>query len=365
MTAQVHVVQGLLSQKNVSGSVLRSGSIVNGRVIAKNGDGSYSVSLAGQKIDVRSETPLLPGQVFSARVKITGTQIALSLLQNVKSQPQEILQKFSASSQSLSPELSKFLSSLGFEPNAESFRILQFMQQLGMKIDVPAAKKALSHTQKKSASNGEYAQVSLLLEEKGIASDDEKVSAVLGQNERGQSDSKGSSRKEENPHPQKQHLASVDMKSLNSSVRDFFSQVDAASVENKGGILTAFNTVLSSSEKEVPLRHWIILPFEWNFASYSGDVRLLFDSELKNLEKVIINLKNESKKRIFVIYYKNNEPASVKFASDLPSGRNSAQVSKLFHSYMPEEIPIEEVDFDSLCGFCPENERISLLHGTV
>lgn len=365
----VSVIQGDLSQNLRNASVLHSGSVVSGRVLARNADGSYSVSLAGQKINVKSQSPLQAGSVFSARVSIKNGSVQLALVK--ESSSSEILQKFGGiadsktASSEIPPQLANLLSSLGFEPNAESFKILQFMQQIGIKIDADSAKKALKEAGD-SDSKEEKGQIALLLEEKGIKSSSERVQAVIGRNP----DSSKDRQKDKN-HDAKENNGGKGKvfggaKFSASNVKSYFSQVDEASSASRAGLLTAFNTVLSGARKEPPLKHWILLPFEWNFCSYSGHIRLLFDSELSRLEKVVIDLNNSSKSHVFVLYYKNAEVASVKFASDSEfSESKKSRLCQLLSSMFNKKISVEMEDFASLRGFCSSDEKFSLLDGSV
>ena len=190
----VRVIQGQVSQNVRASAVLRNGSLVTARVVSQNGNGSYTVSLAGQMIEVRSKVPLQKGQVFQAKVAMSGNQLFLSLVSEAKNAG-ELVQKLPVQNQNLSPQLQNFLSSLGFEPNLDSFKIVQFMQQLGMKFDVESAKKALNQSKKDGTVRQEKAQISLLLEEKGIAASDERVSAIVGNGKRKNENGK---RKKEN-----------------------------------------------------------------------------------------------------------------------------------------------------------------------
>lgn len=363
---KVSVIQGQISQNKANFAVLRSGSVVTGRVLSKNADGSYLVSIAGQKISVKSEANLRSGQVFSARVKIAGNQVALSLVQESKSSG-EILQKISGSNQNLSPEVQNFLMSLGFEPDADSFKILQFMQQLGMKIDVPAAKKALNSSRNGGNVSEEKAQVSLLLEEKGIPPDEEKVSSILGKNQENSQNSNHRKKKDDEAV-----LALLGNKisgekkydCCKKSVQNFFEAVDEAALCRENGVLSAFNTVLSSSRQNAPLRHWILLPFEWNFKNYYGSIRLLFDSELKNLEKSVIDLKNSSHKNIFVLNFTRNSLDSVRFASDFAiTGSDKNQLEKMLSAAFKKDVPVEIETLDKLTGFCSDDEVFSMVKG--
>lgn len=360
-SAAISLIQGNLSQNPANFSILRSGSVVTGRVLARNGDGSYSVSLAGQKINVKSESSLQDGSVFSAKVSLKGESIQLSLVK--ESVSSEILQKFGGTggNSEISPQVANILSSLGFEPNTESFKILQFMQQIGMKFDVESAKKALKQA-KDSENKEEKAQVSLLLEEKGIKSSDERVQAIIGrkhQNENGKRKEESGKRETESGKWKAQVFSC-------EAVKAYFARVDEAASSHEVGLLSAFNTVLSSCKKDVPLRHWIVLPFEWNFRFYSGNMRLLFDSELKNLEKLVIELNNPVKNHIFVVNYKNAEVSSVKFASDSEiTDSKKSHLCEVLSSMFNKKVSVELDDFASLKGFCAGDEKFSMLDGTA
>lgn len=386
---KVSVIQGNLSQNRVSPAVLHGGTVVKGRVLSKNSDGVYTVSLAGQKINVKSESPLQPGAVFSARVSITGSGVELSLVKDNISQ--EVVQKFTVSSgfgnensgnPNIPPQIANLLSSLGFSPDTASLRILQFMQQIGMQIDSVTAKKVLKQ-EKNSDDREEKTQIALLLEEKGIKSSAELVQAVSGQKQH----EKDERRKEENEKRKKQEKffinneklaisnylekdVLVDDKFLKRSlfscenVKSYFSQVDEAASSHKAGALTLFNMILSAPKKSIPLRHWIVLPFEWNFNSYSGNIRLLFDSGLKNLEKLIINLRNPEKNHIFALDYMDGKPYSLSLASDSISEDSlKNHLSGILSSMFSEKLIVQMKDFEFMKGFCAGDEKIASVEG--
>ena len=360
---KVSVIQGQISQNNANIAVLRNGSVVTARVLSKNGDGSYSVSLAGQKINVKSDIPLKTGSVFSAKVSVLGESVKLSLLKE-NAGSSKILQKFSSEAE-LSPKISEFLQSLGFEANIESLKIFQFMQQIGMKIDVQSAKKALSKSKEKSDKSEENSQLELLLEKKCIKSDSAQVGAVLSHNQ----ENSGKNNKNQYEQNQNENQANEQNPGENKSlpknqkidselIKSYFDSVDEAALSRKNGLLSAFNSILSSSAEEKPLRHWIVLPFEWDFKNYSGNIKLLFDSDLKKLQKTIIELKNNSENKIFVINYRCGEVDSVKFSSE--SGGES-----LLKSMLGEKVKVESCEPGILSGFCPTDEEISFVNGRI
>ena len=107
-----------------------------------------------------------------------------------------------------------------------------------------------------------------------------------------------------------------------------------------------------------------MFPFEWDFQKSWGNIRLLFDSELKNLEKAIIDLKNDEKNNIFVLYYNKNEVDSVKFSSsdDLTSSEKTS-LAKTLGAMFGGKIGVEMADFSELRGFCAGDEEISFVSG--
>ena len=358
----ISLVQGNFSQNKANFSILRSGITVTGRVLSRNENGTYTVSLAGQKIVVKSETPLKNGSVFSAKVSIKGESVNLSLVKE-NNESGEIFQKLSAGKE-ISPETANFLTSLGFEPDAESFKILSFMQSLGMKINAGEAKKALLKA--KSRNDGEVdiekAEIELLLSEKGIRNSVEVISGRNG--EKGNSDKEKSDKKEWDEDKEKSGRNQGDMNS--ETVKKFFSSVDSAADTGKTGVLSAFNTILSKKQENPPLNHWLVFPFEWDFQNSSGTIRLLYDSHLKNLQKVIIDLKTSEKNNVFVLYYKNNEVDSVKFAAseNLPSSKKS-ELCGILSAMFGRKIQVQLSDFGNLRGFCTGDEELTLLNGLV
>ena len=361
----VHTVQDQLPQ-NARHSLLRSGSTVTGRVLSQNGALSYTVSIAGQKIIVKSESPLVPGETFSARVTVKDSLIELSLIKE-GSLSANLIQKMSNTG-ILSQEVMNFLSSLGFEADAESLALFQFMQQIGMKIDIPAAKKAIAASGGKNGGvNREKTEISLLLDEKGLLSqDDAQVCAILGGRQGDSDESSSKKGKGRNQGGREDFLSSKNKnypKISPSDIKAYFDSVDAAS-ERKDGLLSAFNTVTASHKKDIPLRHWIVLPFEWDFQKSFGNIKLLFDSELKKLEKFIIDLKNTEKRNIFVVSYKDKRIDTVRFSSDqkVTEARRKLQIEQLA-SLLGAPVFFEPLE--SLLGFCAGDEEIAFVSGVV
>jgi len=353
-SSAISVIQGQLSQKNANVAVLRNGTIVTARILSKNSDGTFTLSLAGQKINVKSEALLKIGSTISAKVSLAGNEVQLSL---IKENPEstEIFQKFSTQTE-ITPQIANLLTSLGFEPNTESLKILQFMQQLGIKINAEEAKKTLAKSKSNGKTDLEKAELSLLLEEKGMKIPDKRINALLGHSD-GQNH-----HSEQNPSHSEQSGESREI--YLTSVKSYFNAVDKASLKKSIGPLSAFNTILSKNKENSPLRHWLLLPFEWEAQKSYGNIKLLFDSELKKLQKLIIDLKNAEKNNIFVLYYKNQEVDSLSFTtSEKLSDSKKSDLCEKLSKMFGQNFPVRAADFEELKGFCPGDEEIKILNG--
>src|SRR5574344_1621393 len=152
--------------------VLHGGSSVFVRVIAENGGGKYTVSFAGNRVDVQltskvpgqTPQPLTAGQTFLATVQAgadgkillvprndAGPLHDASSLQNgayitgtdsdnilVSSQLQSVVLPDGTPNAALA----SFLAAQGLVPDAATVKVLQFLQQTGVKTDVCLMQKA-------------------------------------------------------------------------------------------------------------------------------------------------------------------------------------------------------------------------------
>jgi len=357
--SQISILNGKFSHLPSDKAILRDGSSVQARVIAEKSPGSYQLSIAGKIIDVRSQTKLLPGSLISARVKINGKQIELALIKDNDSSVNTVLQKFNANGKELQPQLRNFLISLGFEPEAESFKILQFMQQIGMKINVSAAKKALLKAKYKGQVDEEKAQIVLLMEEKGLNPDEKAISSILGKDRQ-----KGQNNENKNENPAELYSPGERIGKIKKSVKNYFDSLKIAAENQDTGPLSAFNSIISSDKKNIPVRHWLIFPFEWNFSDYQGQIKLLFDSSINHIEKIIINLKNADKESLFVLYFTGSSLSQVKFASTRAEDTgNFSLLEKMLQSVLKKNIKVSSAKFDELKGFCSSDEEMSTVSG--
>lgn len=358
--------KSLSAGKNTSSFAFTDGAVVTGRVVGKNSDSMYTVSVAGQKLSVRSEIPLDGVSDFTARVSVTEKGVSLILSSSSKNADvaiQKIISLFSNSSDD--SRIADYFRSIGLELTQSSFRLVQLIQQLGIKIDVSAAKKAVAVSKKIHNGDDETAQVSFMLAEKGLESGVEAVSAFMKN-----SSGKRNGQRDNAPRSPEQYSKKSDQIVLIDStvIADYFKSVDEAAEKNGAGILTAFNLVRGKKNEALPLRHWIVLPFEWRAFDYTGDFRLLLDNSLNKLERIVIFFRKNGKKIIFVLYLYCKQIRTIKYGFSSENGSSeekhfSDMLASLFRA-AGEAVPdIECVDFDSISGFCVEDYPLSFVRG--
>ena len=358
-------------------------NVVSGRVISANPDGSFVVSLARQKISVRSDVNLVQNQIFSAHASVKNGTVYLSLINDssISSSSIKNLSKTDFVSKitseifagKLNGSASAFLLSLGIEPSHEAFRLVQLMQQMGIKIDADAAKKALKTSKKFSDDEkDEAAQISFLLGKKGLKSGDKTVKAVFD----GFSGEKQGQNQSKNPNDKKKldlksEKSDFDKFSMKNILKSYLDSVDSACASNKIGALTAFNSFRSKkSDGNFENSHWILLPFEWKSKNCFGDIRVFLDDNLRNLQKIVINCKKNVQKLVFSLYFKNKKVESLKFGFDFSaSSKRKLEYSALLSETLKkcgcasELKSVEFAEFDEIKDFGCGDEIVVSVRG--
>ncbi len=268
---------------------LKDGQSVFIRVISKNQNGFYTVSLNGSRINVQSNKTLEVGKSFSAVINI-GENGRINLV------PEE---SFNQNAQIIN--LYTSLLTQGFTPDENTVRVLQFLEQTGLKIEksiIEKAKKAalLFPGKEKIAS-----EIASLLLEKGVEPTKEAIENLIelfeNYSENGQGDSK-------NEH-QKSRANNKD------SSENFLNKLYDSSVSEKPGLLTFINQIAPKN------KHWIFLPYEWSFKKikFKGIIRFLLNLDTKITEKVEINCKSDLKSYDFVLYFLENKVKEIRFCT--------------------------------------------------
>lgn len=354
---------------------LQAGSVVTVRVLRQTGAGQYVVSVAGQQVSVRSQVSLQAGAVFSATISVRDGQVFFSPV-GTPGKPKPLVSQFSAFPLQAGGErpLTSLLASLGLPATAESFRLLQFAESMGMRIDARQLRRAVAAA--KTAGGGEEtAQLALSLDEKGAGAEavrlfgDGRGSGSRRQDSDGQerepqdddaadgrSDSVGAAgQSAEREHP-------ADERALLAS---YFATVDDAAVRNRAGMLTVFNTLRGGAAASDAAR-WIILPFEWTLG-YRGDIRLLTDGG-QNLREIVVNAKKADTQWHFVVYCVRGTVSSVRFscAPELDPAAAAACAARLESLLRPSCASLTSVDYlAGLDGFCTQDKEIGMVGGEI
>ena len=378
----VRIVQSS-SQSSLSARPgLQAGNVVNARVLYDMGGGQYAISLAGQKIAVRSQTALEPGSVFAAKIIVKGEQVLLSLVGQEEARP--LVTQFTSAQvqEHFSPQLAALLASLGLPPETDSFHLLQFAQAMGMKLDPQKLRRALAAG--RNAGDGEEsAQTALVMEEKGLEPNSvQAVSDCMGGNaehgRRGQQERQEQNENEtqinagerrldadENPDGSiRVHSCPSASENPGNLVRGYFASVDEAASENEMGALTLFNSLRGGADSG-EISGWLLFPFEWK-DDYRGIIRILPEKNQKKVREIIINAKNPHTNWNFVVYCKQGKVDSVLFSRNPAFSDGDAMAQTLKELLLPAFGSLRSVAcVADLDGWCAQDEAVGTVGGLV
>lgn len=359
----VHIVNNAKNVNSHSQPQLHDGSIVKGRVLSHNGGNSFTVSIAGHKIDVQSSVNLVAGKEFNAKLLVKDNTLNIKLLSQRSSN--DSFQKIKGEVFNKdNPSQAKLLLNLGLPVNEAGFRLVQFAMNMGLKLDGTKLRQAYNRSKNtEGKADEEKAQFLLLFDDKNITAGDRAVEKVLGRNQEQNQQGKNRSREDSSPKQEKseKEFQLTDEK----TVKSFFESADKAARSSIAGELTVFNTVkgrLSSG-------HWVILPFEWSFNHSAGVIRVLFDDDEKKLIKTVIDCQNITSKFKFVIYFKDRLVNSIKMGierqgvsdsdADLPSLLKDVLIKS---GCALQDLNVELLELEQLSGFVPEETEISFVN---
>jgi hypothetical protein len=390
-TQNVYIHKTALSGTTVS-QVLREGSFVSVHVISQTGPQSYTVSAAGGRFSVTSQTLLEKGSSFTTVVSFRDEKIILTPLNRggILSADLPVVQNFStqinADGLIADPQLASYFMSLGLSPDSVTLALFSEMKQLGMKLDPSMLNRARRTAEKFSGKEKEAAEAALILEQKGLPADEDAVGQILGREgkngdkEAGKRDCSG--RKRNSEHKKIIHTADNADSSLISEitdeVRQFFGGIFAGSIpgpESRQGLLTLFNHRGFKDDKESG-GSWVQIPFEVSLAGGAshgnGMLRCFFDNGRKKSGKFAVKIDFYMKSYFFVLYYINGVCKKIRFCIDPydeihndPELKNQfyTLLQNIFHGDTPVET--EWADSDILSGFCTEPEPVSVVRGNA
>lgn len=302
---------------------LKDGEQVFVRVLKELGGGNYTVSFAGNRVDVQSQRILSPGESFKAVLRMVDGKLMI-----FPRQGEEAVSKNQSSIQEM-------LAMQGFSNDALSVSLIAFMQEMGLKIDKSIMQKASMLARRFPGKEKAAAEIASMLLEKGIEADEEMIRKLLmlvdsGFSEEGSGEGKNKNA-DQNPNqnstenkkvlgqdevqnPQEQNV-NLEQK-LNQEgkvlLEELFGKDQSLEIlSRKGGFLTLVNHIKCSRH------HWCFLPYEWNVAgkTYTGMIRLLCDTDTHETEKMEINAEIGLKKYHFVLYYNAGKVKEVRFCT--------------------------------------------------
>ena len=287
------VVVHLTALSNVNGkNSLREGSSVYVRIIKNNGNNSYLASFAGGRFLLKSGIPLSEGSGFLAKLKIENGRIILQKLQQ-NTESKNSIYKITQENQG------QFLEKMGLVPDNLSFSMLQQMKMLGARFSMDTFQKIRKIAEKLKGKEKTASDAAFILEEKGIPSDEKKVSHILGNAEESDDDAGEifSGKRVINLQPE-------------NSFRVFFEKILnlPENGKNQPGILTLFNHLGFNFAAEPNFSHsengfgsWIKIPFEFNIEEKCGNGSFcgFLGNSSKKLEKAVVCFDIADKKYIF------------------------------------------------------------------
>ena len=172
--AAIHAQQQIPSPKNVK--VLQNGSSVLVRVIADKGGGQYEGSVAGVRVNLRSQNPLKPGDFFTATVNLKNGKIEVSPKTEsgiTFTSGKLIFENAGAA------HLENLLNSLGLPADEINKHLAMQFKQLEMKFDASLLRKLRGLSVRFNGKEKSAGEIASILRQKGIEPDGELITALL------------------------------------------------------------------------------------------------------------------------------------------------------------------------------------------
>ena len=364
-------------------NLLREGSFVLVRILKQSGKNTYTASFAGGRFSVTSKEMLKPGTTFIARVSFDGGRLNLiKAAQNIQNQSEiqnkNIVQQFNT----MSPELSQMMMSLGLAADGVSKMLLQTMVNLGAKFNLEKLNRARNAALNFTGQEEEASEAALILIEKGIEPTPENIRQVMQGfvNEKGALSKFSMNIEDEGDEDENDEISQIE-----KEIKNFFEGVfkdGGIRDDRKGAELTMFNHFASKDCEG----HFIVVPFEFKFsldkkASGAGGVeqsdaedgekmtagdgvfRLILDFKKKNVLKSVINFNIIGKIWSFVIDFKGSDVKKVRFCqiSDKASAPDSSLEQRL-KAFFPEA-SVKMVLPETLFGFASAQTEIPVIKG--
>lgn len=347
-------------------NVLREGSSVFVRILAKTGAQTYAVSIAGGRANLISKTNFAPGTTFTAKITLKNAVPAL-VLQNADASESEFsfIQNFDAGLNSdgtiADAQLAAYFTSLNLPPDRVSLVLVSQMKMLGVKFDGAVMKRARNAALAASGNGQENAETAFVLESKGIPASANFVEKLLEHGEK--KENSGESLVEQG----EDIVKDIDTAQIQREVKVFFEKIFSGSSDaekHAAGLLTLFNHRCPQDSG----RSWFQIPFDFSISededNGKGVLRVLFDEKMKRTEKISIIFKKKLKSYFFVLYC--NKKSCMKALYSLipsPSEITRKRLTEQLQSLLKMEA--EWVEPETISGFCTDFNSISVIQGCV
>ncbi len=335
----------------VDGRPLKEGDQVFVRVLERLSGDNYLVSMAGKRVNLKSQQVLEKGETFRARLSFEKGFIALTKIKDA-SFSKAILDTPGGPDGAFLENLF----SAGLSHDTFTLNMLGFFLQSGLKVDFSLMKEALRLAKKFPGKEKMAGEIAALLLEKGINASESEIELLLKElsvEEDGENSESG---------------ARENLQKENASLENFLSflygrESEKSFEEKKAGLLTFVNQVKNGRY------HWCFLPFEWqksaNEGPFKGIIRILLDTSLNKCEKIEISLKTSLKKYDFVLYYKEGKVKEIRFCT-LPALLSSQilheekEIGELLSSGMnsADSVPVTYSTSALIEGLCALEEKL-------
>ena len=326
-----------ITNSSLSSNVLKNGSSVYVRILnTTENPNKYIASFVGNLFEVTSNTKLLPGTEFRAKIQLNGKTLQLIPQKNIENtQTEDKIQKFDIKSfEQNSTQINNLLQNLNLPQDKLSLNLIQFFQQLQIKLNIPLIKKTrtkikniLSKNENiKHCENSQekLSELDLSMELKGFSlSDEELINLLQSFNQDKIFNFPNNLQNNENDKSQQdENDESIDF----SFLSEIYNQDDILQ-NRKNGSLTLFNHIITDKSNF----HWITLPFEFTIGDilYFGNIRLLLNRTEKKLQKTYISCSNQHTKYYFMLYYElkgENKNTHIKYFIEPSQNKNDIEL---------------------------------------
>ena len=376
------VLQKIALSNSIPLRTFSEGSSVFVRVIKNLGGGNYFVSLGGNRLTVKSETPLEETSTSLAKIKISGGKIML-IRQALGSFAEVSAQKISANVSAdgvLSGAAAAYLKKLGLTPDALSASMLSQMQELGLSFNLDFMKRIRLLAGKFRGREKRAAEIALALEQKGLVADKKSVLAIMDDSGSQDERSGMQNHRQKNfqssakdvPDTEGEESASFERLAI-GVFGEFFAGLFNKTKDSgdiKYGHTALFNHFTACKSKTDFTKTWIRLPFEFSFTNGGKDcagtgcVNLLIKPDSKSFEKAALTFVLGENRYAAAFYPNRKIVDKIKiYAKDKIFGVDFADaVQKRF-----PDAETELVKDDVLCGreFFPDGNLFYRVDGIV